>query len=192
MRRKLVLGFSIVGLLALGLGFAPASAQAPDPAEGSAETSAAPRAADMTLEQQQQQVTAYLSEMESVRSRVRRELERARRERDVVKTLCLNDKLNQVDVALRSAGERKRAHELAAKRGDSDLANHEFTILTVLHQRVLQLDTEANQCIGKEVSFIGETSVKHSLDGEMAPEDPSEYPSTPILIQTPHCASCFR
>lgn len=193
MRRKLILGFSLVGLLALGLGPDLASAQDPAAGEGASEASAsAPRAADLSMEQQLAQVSAYLSEMESVRARVRRELERARRERDVVKTLCLDDKLNQIDVALRSAGERKRAHELSAKRGDTDLANHEFTILTVLHQRVLQLDTEANQCIGKEVSFIGETSVKHSIDGDMAPEDPSEYPPGSTLVMPPQCASCFK
>jgi len=178
-------------LIAVALGHDSASAQAPDEGQGAVEgESATP--SPTTLEQQTAQVDAYSVEMEAVRSRVRRELERARRERDVVKTLCLNDKLNQIDVALRSAGERKRAHELAAKRGDRDLANHEFTILTVLHQRVLQLDTEANQCIGKEVSFIGETSVATSLDGDMAPEDPSEYPTGSVLILPPQCASCFR
>ena len=192
MRRKLILEFSAVALVAVALGHDSASAQAPAEGQGAVVEGEPAAQVPSTLEQQTAQADAYAVEMESVRSRVRRELERARRERDVVKTLCLNDKLNQIDVALRSAGERKRAHELAAKRGDRDLASHEFTILTVLHQRVLQLDTEANQCIGKEVSFIGETSVATSLDGDMAPEDPSEYPTGAVLIVPPQCASCFK
>ncbi|MBW2526901.1 MAG: hypothetical protein JRI23_22140 [Deltaproteobacteria bacterium] len=191
MRRELILGFSAFALVAVALGHDSARAQVP--AEGAAAREEAPApAAPKSLEDQAAQADAYSVEMEGVRSRVRRELERARRERDVVKTLCLNDKLNQIDVALRSAGERKRAHELATKRGDRDLANHEFTILTVLHQRVMQLDSEANQCIGKEVSFIGETSVSSTLDGEMAPEDPSEYAPGSVLILPPQCASCFK
>lgn len=194
MRRKIVLGFSAVALFAAALAGSAARAQAPSQGEGSEGVAEqeAPAPSATSLEQQTAQVQAYSAEMESVRSRVRRELQRARRERDVVKTLCLNDKLNQIDVALRSAAERQRAHGLAAKRGERDLATHEFTILTVLHQRVMQLDTEANQCIGKEVSFIGETSVSTTLDGDMAPEDPSVFPTGPAVIMPPQCASCFK
>jgi hypothetical protein len=138
------------------------------------------------------QSSAYMAEMVGVRARVQSELERARKERDVVKTLCLNDKLNQIDVALQSAAERRRALELASKRGDNDLANHEFTILSVLYQRVQQLDSEANQCIGKEVAFTGESSVSVTQEGELPIEDPSEMPDPPLLVQPPSCASCFR
>ena len=109
---------------------------------------------------------------------MRRQLETARAQRDVVKTLCLNDKLNQIDVAIRSARERRQALELAANRKDADLANHEFTILTVLRQRADQLTAEANQCIGQEAGFVGDSAVTSTIDPNLPQEDPSEYPRT--------------
>src|SRR4051794_15540951 len=87
----------------------------------------------------------HLTRMEGVGVGVRKMLEEARRQRDVVKTLCLNDKLSQVDVAIRSARERRQQLEAAAKRNDVELSGHEFTILTVLRQRSEQLVAEANQ-----------------------------------------------
>jgi len=110
----------------------------------------------------------------------------------VVKTLGLNDKLNQLDVALRSATERKRALDLAAGRGDKDLTNHEFTILSVLYQRAEQLDAEAKQCIGKEVGFVGESSTTMDVDPGMPDEDPTEYPVPPQIFEPPTCASCYQ
>jgi hypothetical protein len=111
-----------------------------------------------------------------------------------VKTLCLNDKLNQVDVAIRSGRERRQSLELAAQRSDTDLSNHEFTILSVLRQRTDQLSAEANQCIGSEAGFVGESAVTSTIDSNM-PRDPAEFPTDPggsVIFQTPACMSCFK
>jgi hypothetical protein len=138
------------------------------------------------------QSETFLARMDSARTVVRKQLETARAERDVVKTLCLNDKLNQIDVALRSARERKQGLELAVNRNDVDLASHEFTILTVLRQRSEQLTAEANQCIGKEAGFIGDSAVTSTIDPNLPDEDPSEYPTTAIIAEPPACSSCFK
>ena len=59
--------------------------------------------------------------MEQARSNVRRMLMEAREQRDVVKTLCLNDKLTQLNVAISSAQERRDALAAAVKRGELGL-----------------------------------------------------------------------
>src|SRR5581483_1359949 len=41
-----------------------------------------------------------IGKMEGISNTVRHMLEQARTQRDVVKVLCLNDKLNQIDVAI--------------------------------------------------------------------------------------------
>jgi hypothetical protein len=115
-----------------------------------------------------------------------------RAQRDVVKTLCLNDKLNQIDVAIRSARERRQSLEAAANRNDTDLANHEFTILSVLRQRTDQLMAEANQCIGQEAGFVGESAVTSTIDPNLPVTDPSEYPTTDVITEPPACASCTQ
>ena len=164
MRRQNIFGFTAVTAIAflLGHGIAAAQAQTGTPVP------------------------------DASRTVVRRQLETARSQRDVVKVLCLNDKLNQLDVALRSARERRQALEAAAQRNDADLSNHEFTILTVLGTRSDQLSAEANQCIGKEAGFIGESAVTSTIDPNLPTQDPSEYPTNNVIIEVPACASCFK
>jgi hypothetical protein len=135
-----------------------------------------------------------IQRMEQAASGVRKQLQAAREARDVVKTLCLNDKLSQIDVATRSARDRKASLQAAATRNDSELSNHEFTILTVLRQRAEQLTAEANQCIGEEAAFIGDTKVTTTVDPSLPASDDTNFPPTdPTLISgPPQCTSCER
>ena len=132
--------------------------------------------------------------MEGAAMGIRKQLEQARQQRDVVKTLCLNDKLSQTDVAIRSARDRSTALKSAAQRNDVELANHEFTILTVLRQRTEQLTAEANQCIGEESAFIGDTQTTMLVDPNLPVEDVTAFPPLdPIAVsEPPKCTSCSR
>ncbi|MBK7586555.1 MAG: hypothetical protein IPI67_41000 [Myxococcales bacterium] len=138
--------------------------------------------------QMRDEAETYLPEMERGASTVRRQLSGAREKRDVVKVLCLNDKLNQVDVATRSARDRMPNLRGAAEKNNSDSARHEFTVIQVLRDRVRSLVAEANQCIGEETGFVGDTQVTVDVDPTL-PDDPSIYPNDPILSQPPVIAS---
>jgi hypothetical protein len=143
----------------------------------------------------QEEVTqgdVLLVRIDQTATTVRHQLEKSRAARDVVKTLCLNDKLSQVDVASRSARDRDSALRSAAERNDVELANHEFTILVVLRQRAEQLGAEANQCIGEEVAFVGQTQVTTTVESNL-PEDTTNYPPDVTLISAPPvCISCTK
>ncbi len=146
----------------------------------------------LTPQQQIVEADAQISRMEQASGNVRRQLEAARAARDVVKTLCLNDKLSQIDVATRSAKDRRQSLQLAIGRNDSELGNHEFTILTVLRQRVEQLTAEANQCIGEEATLIGESKITTTVDPTLPPDDDTTWiPGDPnIVLNPPSCTSC--
>ena len=140
----------------------------------------------LSPEEQMTAADALIARMEGAATTVRRQLEQARAQRDVVKTLCLNDKLSQIDVAVRSARDRKVSLASAAQRHDAELSNHEFTILTVLRQRAEQLTAEANQCIGEESAFAGETRTTTTIDTNLPPSDDTQYPpSDPTLVPAP-------
>src|SRR6185503_7449368 len=111
MRRDRMLRFSaVLGLaMLIGHGVASAQAQTNPPSDASGNLS---RQVNLSPAEQLQQSDGFLARMEGSRATVRRQLEQARAQRDVVKTLCLNDKLNQIDVAIRSARERRQALEL--------------------------------------------------------------------------------
>jgi hypothetical protein len=142
------------------------------------------RRPQLSLQDELAQVEMIISRIDQAGGTVRRQLDTARQGRDVVKSLCLSDKLSQIDVAGRSARERQAALQSAAQRNDSELSNHEFAILTVLRQRTEQLGAEANQCIGEEVAFVGQTLVLMTTE----PNTPSTEETTffpPLLVPPP-------
>jgi hypothetical protein len=131
------------------------------------------RPAQLSPQQELAAADTGIARMEQGSANLSKMLEQARTARDVVKTLCLNDKLSQIDVAIRSAKDRRSALQVAAGRNDQELSNHEFTILTVLRQRGDQLVAEANQCIGEEAAFIGSTNVQTTIEGTLPPDEPA-------------------
>lgn len=195
-QRTLKWGFAF-GVLALAAG--PAGAQ-PGAQGGQGSSTAGSASADgqvgfqrkttLSPPEQLAESAKHLARMEGAAGGVRKQLEEARRQRDVVKTLCLNDKLSQIDVAIRSARDRRGQLQIAVNRNDSELSNHEFTILTVLRQRTEQLVAEANQCIGEESAFIGDTKTSMQVDPRI-PQDETPYPTDPsLVIGPPQCTSC--
>ena len=120
---------------------------------------------------------------------IQRQLKAAQEERDVVRVLCLTDKLNQVDVAQRSAQDRMTALATAAERGDADRARHEYTVLEVLHDRVKVLVNESNQCVGEETGFIGEAEVSVSVDPNLPDADTGFGPDPFALPPLPNISS---
>lgn len=78
---------------------------------------------------------------------------RAQDDKDVVKTLCLDDKVLQVKTALDTAADRRGSLTEALENGATERARHEFTLIAVLAERVGALTEEANQCIGEDATF---------------------------------------
>jgi len=133
------------------------------------------------------QAEQIISHMDQSSNTVRRQLEQARAARDVVKTLCLNDKLSQIDVATRSARDRQAALQAAVQRNDAELADHQFTVLTEHRRRAEQLAAEANQCIGEEVAFVGQTQVTVQVDPNIPDTDTTTVDpnQNPMPVYTP-------
>jgi hypothetical protein len=182
---KRVWGAGVACVLVCAFGVAAAQ-ETPAPAKTPEVT--AQRDVNLTPKEMQAQAESYLPEMERGASGVRRQLSAAREQHDVVKVLCLNDKLNQIDVAIRSAQERMQNLRAAVTGNSTDVARHEFTVLQVLKDRARSLVAEANQCIGEEVGFVGDTEVVVDIDPTI-PDDPSDFPDDPLLSQPPVISS---
>ena len=153
------------------------------------------RPVTVSPQDQIREAEGILGRMEMARSGIRRQLETSLAQRDVVKTICLNDKLNQLDVTKRTAQERVQAHKSAATRNDTELANHEFTIIKVLQQRSEQLTGEANACVGEQEAFVGAARVTQVLDPNLPPpstETEFPQPDPQLVTEVPKCTSCVR
>jgi len=156
-------------------------------AQGSGTPAAAPPAADVEPTTPAEMLTAAkaaLPQMDRSAQIVRRQLTIAREHKDVVKALCLNDKLNQIDLAIRTANDRVGGLENAVAANDLERSRHQYTVVQVLKDRVATLVSEANQCIGEETGFVGESAVTVEVEG-VPDTDPSEYPTNPLVSQPP-------
>ncbi|HWA71255.1 MAG TPA: hypothetical protein VG937_02920 [Polyangiaceae bacterium] len=132
---------------------------------------------------------SFLPEMDRGAAVVRRLLADARERRDVVRVLCLNDKLNQIDLASRTASDRVESLNAAAQQKDADRTKHEYTVAAVLRDRVRTLVNEANQCIGEQTGFFGESAVTVDIDPNIPDTDPSDYPDDPLVSTPPVLSS---
>lgn len=123
----------------------------------------------------------------------------ARDQKDVIKLNCVNDKLLQVKQLLNIA-DKARTNLLAATVGDAASSDdpendttgryHEFGRITIAEQQVSVLSSEAENCIGEDLSFLGPTDVE--VEGGNEPDDPTapldpEFPE----IEAPPVASPF-
>lgn len=143
----------------------------------------------LTPQQMLETANKYRPEMEKAAYSVRTQLQISRQQRDVVKALCLNDKLNQIDLAIRTANDRITSLTAAVNQNDADRAKHEFTVVQVLRERVNTLVTEANQCIGEETGFVGDQELTVNIDPSIPDTDPTEYPSDPVFTEPPILSS---
>ena len=104
-------------------------------------------------------------------------LEEARREADIIRVTCLNDKLTQANANMRTAQSRMAAFESAV---DPDQKNHEATVLNVLGQKFQMLDQEASRCVGQDLYETGSTRVLTEIDTAQLPfEDDVAQPPPP-------------
>jgi len=133
----------------------------------------------------------YLTRMHNIRTRVQTMLGAARRERDIIKVTCLNDKLTQIDVNSRTATDRLQSLQDAVGRHDDGARNHEFTILTVLKQKIDTLSLEADQCAGIEGDVFGRPTLEVTIDPNITPEDPTEFQEPGFVVDRPPSASGY-
>ncbi|HTQ04113.1 MAG TPA: hypothetical protein VMI54_09655 [Polyangiaceae bacterium] len=144
-----------------------------------------PQADPTTAAQMVASAKALLPMMDSSAQVVRRELTVAREQKDVVKALCLNDKLNQIDLAIRTATDRVGGLESAASANDLERSRHQYTVVLVLKDRVATLVSESNQCIGEETGFVGESAVTVEVVGVPNVDPTQPQTNAPTTTEAP-------
>ena len=179
---------AVVTLTGVGVAVAEEGGQPASPAGATHEVKGGE---DVTLSPPQmlERVRGMVPEMEKQRGMVAGQLEEAKKKRDVVKALCLDDKVKQMKLATDTAKDRVIDITSAVSQNDPDRSKHEFTVIQVLHERVQTLVTEAQQCIGEETGFVGNTNVTVDIDPALPDTDPSEYPDDALVSEPPVLSS---
>jgi hypothetical protein len=137
------------------------------------------------------QASDHVHRMQEVLKRVVQLQDVARRQKDVIKLNCVNDKLLQVKQLLNIAEGASTNMQEAMARKDDEGRYHEFGRITIATQQVTVLGTEAETCIGEDLSFLGPTEVTVEQPEE-AQTDPTQTPEpvTPT-VEPPPPASPF-
>ena len=106
-------------------------------------------------------------------------LQSAKREKDIIRATCLDDKLSQCNANLQNIRRRETALNEAIADGDTGRSNHEFTVIGVLSQKFKMLAQAANQCVGQDLFDTGDTVVREEVDLFAPDEDPAVITPVP-------------
>jgi hypothetical protein len=104
-------------------------------------------------------------------------LQSAKRDSDIIRATCVEDKLDQCTASLQNIKRRQAALNEAISARDPGSSNHEFTVIGVLSQKFKALAQAANQCVGQDLFDTGETQVKEEVD-LFAPDENPAVPHT--------------
>jgi hypothetical protein len=150
------------------------------------------KGSQLTPQEQLAQAEMYISKMKGTLDHMGKMAEQARKEKDLIKLNCVNDKVIQVKGHLNLAEQSRDALKVASARNDEGTRNHEFAKLTITYQKVIVLAQEAEACIGEEISYVGATRVMIEVDKDIPSEDPTVTAQPAIPIVRPPLASPFR
>lgn len=154
----------LIALVALSAGFAvPPSALAETaPTEGP-ELRRGPTSTERAESQLESAQQAY-KYGSSLAMRVSKMLDGARRDKDVMRADALNRKLTEINAIIRNLESRIRALQGAHAGNDQDQARHEFTVITVLGQKLNQIDQELSQLLTQDKYEPGASQVVTTLE----------------------------
>ena len=113
----------------------------------------------------------------------------ARKQKDVIKLNCINDKYLQIKSLLNISDEAASRLDVAILGKDEEGRYHEFTKFTISVEKVKALRGEADACVGEELTYLGDTIV--DVDKPEIPDDPTAEDPFDDVIEPPAYASPF-
>lgn len=109
----------------------------------------AAQAVRVPAEEKKRRVEGGLKEMRAALRRATDLLKDARVAKDIVMLNCVNEKLTQTKGLLKISEQASVKMYEGMAAGDQQEVNHQFTKITIAHQKVLVLRFEVDQCVGE-------------------------------------------
>lgn len=147
--------------------------------EGQAAPEGQPKAVVLTSADQLSQAQAIQKRGQQLSERLMKLLDEARSEKDIMRANCVNRKLTEVNANVRNLEQRGQALKTASEGGDQSRSSHEFTVVSVLSQKLDTLSREAAQCLGESIFEVGLSQVITTVPADLWPIDPRDIPQEP-------------
>ena len=158
---KLILGATLIGqaVMAQPAGPPPAVAPPGGAAPSDADISARQRA---TLSPQDMinQAHEYRTRMDTYAKQIQSLIDQAKKSKDVIRLNCLLDKFQQLKAHIALADKGLQDLQDAIGRRDEGQSAHEYSRITIVHQKAQVLGAEAQACVGEDLSYVGATRVE--------------------------------
>jgi len=183
---------SSIVVLALGLPTVVAQDSAtgvPGETTGQVEIGSVQTRAAVSPAEQLAQASAIRRRSGAIAQRMTKMLDESRRDKDILRANCLNRKLTEANANTRNVEQRAQALQDANATNDEARRSHEYTVLTVLAQKLESLDREATQCLGQSVYEPGASQVITTYPANTSFTDPSTGiavpPAPPATVSVP-------
>ncbi|MBN2575128.1 MAG: hypothetical protein JXP73_11255 [Deltaproteobacteria bacterium] len=175
-------------------GPAPTVAPAPQPAPVPAAPAAEQHKPTISGPQMLEQGRDYRKEIENIRLQIQTQVEQAKADKDVIRLNCLLDKLTQLNANAKILDQALQSLQEAIVRRDDNAQFHEYTRVTIVHQKAQVLRTEADACVGAETNYVGPTRVVvETPPGLQESVDQPPPPAPPVaVVDRPPAASPYR
>ncbi len=143
----------------------PGEPAAPVPAPAADTDASVRQRATLSSQEMITQATDYRGRMVVIIDDMGKQVDQARKAKDVIRLNCLLDKVTQVKANLNIADSAIQGLQEAAARRDEGGGVHEYTRVTIVHQKAQVLAQEAQACIGEDITYVGATKVDVSTEG---------------------------
>jgi hypothetical protein len=148
------------------------------------------KASEVPDPQKLERSSKALATMRTALREVLEKLEEARRTKDVVKLNCVNEKLTQIKGLLRISEQADVGLQEGIARKESTTSEHEYTKVMIAQQKVAQLRSETEECIGQLAFRTDENlSVEVEEPRDLPGGDPTRPPPPEDVIVRPPPAS---
>ncbi len=183
MKRRMVAAIAAASLAFVAIGAAA------DDSSGDATELGEPQEVSLTAAQMIERSRDILQQMGLQSQQINKLVEAAREAADPAKLVCIVDKDGQLKQALEAAKVRFKNLQGATDAGDLTRAKYEFDVISVFGEQSVKLVSEANQCIGEETGFSGDTIVDFEIDEGVPGIDSNLLDDVQIVIVPPSIQS---
>jgi hypothetical protein len=146
----------------------------------------------LSPDQMMEKANQYIDDMNTMHKRMLALQGAARKQKDIIKLNCVNDKLLQLKQLLKIADGARNALTEAITLEKEDERYHQYEQVELAHEKAVALRDEAEACIGEELVFLGPTEVdvdEPGVSDDPTGDDPFDY--TDPDIERPGYASPF-
>jgi len=136
----------------------------------------------------------YRNQVEVIKKAIQIQIQQGKQDKDLIRLNCLLDKASQADVNGKMMDQSLQILQERVMQRDEKGQLHEYTRITIIHQKVEVLRTEADACVGAETNYIGPTKVVVEVPPGLL-DWVDQYPGAeppPWVIERPVTGSPYR